>query len=180
MFWVTLSAWKASRRGQLLLTAWALAFVVFSARSGMRRKRAAQNAAAKGGDQANATAQRKKAGRAILKAVFRKDQSVAPKAYSALLSAAICARMLTSLKLYNQIGVLASKIVARDFPGLYAAQVLLSCFSVIFMPVTTSHEVYRCRCVGITAGFRDSGGACRTGSGVGDLCAIAARAQHSQ
>lgn len=121
MFWVTQAAWRASRRGQLLLGVWALAFISLSLRAAKKRRKAPK--AAPAAPQSPVPSRRSALIR-VLREAFRAGVRTGPIAYSVLLSAAMCARVVASIKMARQLGVISTVLAARNWDALYATEVL--------------------------------------------------------
>jgi hypothetical protein len=123
MYWHTIQSWRGSRRGQLLLGAWAAIFLGLSLKSALsRRKVKRDDPESSKNDHKPPSTTRSKLKR-VLRMAYRARGEAAPAAYTIVLSGAIVARMVASLKLYRQIGVLATKLASRDWSGLSDAQV---------------------------------------------------------
>ena len=136
-------SWITQRGGRSIAAVWALVFFGASAKAVLARRAAARAARAKqarsgeladaaDGDAAAEAARRGEAKRRAKVALNRmiallRNRDGRMVWYCALLSAALCARSFTAMKMYRQIGVLGALLARRDWSKLSAAQVRRGC-----------------------------------------------------
>ena len=124
MFRLTLQNWRGSPRGKFLLGAWAIVFISLSVRAAMKRKAKKRKDVPTASAESAGSPQPKLLGlRDLLRRVLRGRHARKVATYTFILSAAVCARVSASLRLYKQIGVLAGAIGTRNWAAVSSGQV---------------------------------------------------------